>query len=72
MPPMTEGPYLTLPAVALILAGVLVLAVLSSLVLEFSGLGRRDATVVFWLLLLAIWLGAVFVVGLLRPQGWWW
>jgi hypothetical protein len=69
---MAEGPYLTLPAVALILAGVLVLAVLSSLVLEFSGLGRRDATVVFWLLLLAIWLGAVFVVGLLRPQGWWW
>jgi hypothetical protein len=69
---MTEGPYLTLPAVAPILAGVLVLAVLSSLVLEFSGLERRDATVVFWLLLLAIWLGAVFVVGLLRPQGWWW
>jgi hypothetical protein len=69
---MTEGPYLTLPAVALSLAGVLVLAVLSSLVFEVSGLGRRDATVVFWLLLLAIWLGAVFVVGLLRPQGWWW
>jgi heme/copper-type cytochrome/quinol oxidase subunit 3 len=64
---MTEGPYLTLPAVSLILAGVLVLAVLSSLVFEVSGLGRRDATVVFWLLLLAIWLGAVFVVGLLRP-----
>jgi hypothetical protein len=53
---MTEGPYLKLPAVALILAGVLVLAVLSSLVFEVSGLGRRDATVVFWLLLLAIWL----------------
>jgi hypothetical protein len=44
---MTEGPYLTLPAVALSLAGVLVLAVLSSLVFEVSGLGRRDATMVF-------------------------
>jgi hypothetical protein len=64
---MTEGPYLKLPAVALILAGVLVLAVLSSLVFEVSGLGRRDATVVFWLLLLAIWLGAVFVVALVLP-----
>ena len=69
---LTEGPYLTLPTVALILTGVLVLAALSSLVFEFSGLPRRDVTVVFWLLLMAIWLGAVFVVGLLRPQGWWW
>ncbi len=69
---MTESPYLTLPVVAPILAGVLVLAVLSSLVLEFSGLSRRDAAVVFWLLLLGIWLGTLFVLGLLRPQGWWW
>ncbi len=69
---MTEGPYLTLPAVVLILAGVFILAVLSSLVLEFSGLESRAATVVFWLLLLAIWLGALFVVGLSRPGGWWW
>ena len=69
---MTESPYLTLLAVAPILAGVLVLAVLSSLVLEFSGLRRRDAVVVFWLLLLGIWLGTLFVLGLLRPQGWWW
>ncbi len=69
---MTESPYLTLTAVALILAGVLVLAVLSSLVLEFAGLRRRDAAVVFWLLLLGIWLGTLFVLGLLRPQGWWW
>lgn len=69
---MTEGPYLTLPVIALILAGVLVLAVLSSLVLEFAGLRRRDAAVVFWLLLLGVWLGALSVLGLLRPQGWWW
>jgi heme/copper-type cytochrome/quinol oxidase subunit 3 len=61
--------YLTLPAVALVLAGVLLLAVLSSLVLEFAGLRRRDATVVFWHLLLGIWLGALFVVALLRSQG---
>ena len=61
--------YLTLPAVVLVLAGVLLLAVLSSLVLEFAGLSRRDATVVFWHLLLGIWLGALFVVALLRSQG---
>ena len=69
---MTESPFLSLPPVALILVGVLVLAVLSSLVLEFAGLSRRDATVVFWLLLLGIWLGTLCVLGLLRPQGWWW
>ena len=68
---MTENPYLTLPVVAPILAGVLVLAVLSSLVLEFSGLSRRDAAVVFWLLLLGIWLGTRFVLALLRPEGLW-
>ncbi len=68
---MTESPYLTLPVVAPILAGVLVLAVLSSLVFEFAGLSRHDAAVVFWLLLLGIWLGTLFVMGLLRPQGWW-
>jgi hypothetical protein len=69
---MTEGLFLTLPEVALILAGVLVLAVLSSLVFDSPGLGHRGATVVFLLLLLAIWLGAVFVAGLVRPAGWWW
>jgi hypothetical protein len=68
---MTESPYLTLPVVAPILAGVLVLAVLSSLVLEFAGLTRRDAAVVFWLLLLGIWLGTLFVLGMLRSQGLW-
>jgi hypothetical protein len=68
---MTEGPYLAPSAVALILAGVLVLAVLSSLVFEFYSLERRRVTVVFWVLLLAIWLGAVFVGELIRPAGWW-
>jgi hypothetical protein len=68
---MTEGPYLAPPAVALILAGVLVLAILSSLVLEIFTLEHRRVTVVFWLLLLAIWLAAVFVAELIRPAGWW-
>jgi hypothetical protein len=68
---MTEGPFLTLPAVALILAGVLILAVLSSLVFDSLGLEYRGATVVFLLLLVVIWLGAVFVAGLVRPAGWW-
>ncbi len=68
---MTESPFLSLPPVALILVGVLVLAVLSSLVLEFAGLRRRDATVVFWLLLVGIWLGTLFVLGMLRPEGLW-
>jgi hypothetical protein len=68
---MTEGPYLAPLAVALILAGVLVLAVLSSLVFEFYTLERRRVTVVFWVLLLAIWLAAVFVAELIRPLGWW-
>ena len=68
---MIEGPYLEPPAVALILAGVLILALLSSLVLEISSLERRRATEVFWGLLLAIWLVAVFVAELIRPLGWW-
>jgi hypothetical protein len=68
---MTEGLYLAPPAVGLILAGVLVLAVMSSLVFEFSSLGRRRATVVFWGLLVAIWLAAVFFGELIRPVGWW-
>ncbi len=68
---MTESPYLTLPVVAPILAGVLVLAVLSSLVFEFAGLSRRDAAVVFWLLLAGIWLGTLFALALLRPEGLW-
>jgi hypothetical protein len=68
---MIEGPYLEPPAVALILAGVLVLALLSSLVLEISSLERRRATEVFWGFLLAIWLVAVFVAELIRPLGWW-
>ena len=70
-PLMTQGPYLTSSAVAFILAGVLVLAVLSSIVLEISSLERRRATEVFWGLLLAIWLTAVFVAELIRPGGWW-
>ena len=68
---MSEGPFLAPSAVALILAGVLVLAVLSSLVFGFYSLERRRVTVVFWLLLLAIWLAAVFVAELIRPAGWW-
>ena len=56
---MTQGPFLEPSAIALILAGVLVLAVLSSFVIEFYSLERRHATEVFWGLLLAIWLGAV-------------
>ena len=70
---MTEGLYLAPPAVGLILAGVLLLALLSSLVflLETSSLERRRATEVFWGLLMAIWLAAVFVAELIRPVGWW-
>ena len=68
---MTEGPFLEPSAVGLILAGVLVLALLSSLMLEISSLERRRATEVFWGLLLAIWLAAVFVAELIRPLGWW-
>jgi hypothetical protein len=68
---MTEGPFLAPSAVGLILAGVLVLAVMSSLVFEFSSLGYRRAAEVFWGLLVAIWLAAVFVAELTRPVGWW-
>ena len=68
---MTEGPFLAPSAVGLILAGVLVLALLSSLVLQISSLERRRATEVFWGLLVAIWLAAVFVAELIRPVGWW-
>ncbi len=68
---MTEGPFLAPSAVGLILAGVLVLALLSSLVLQISSLERRRASEVFWGLLVAIWLAAVFVGELIRPVGWW-
>jgi hypothetical protein len=68
---MAEGLYLAPPAVGLILAGVLVLALMSSLVFEFSSLGHRRATVVIWGLVVAIWLAAVFVAELTRPGGWW-
>jgi hypothetical protein len=68
---MTEGPFLAPAAVGLILAGVLVLALLSSLVLQISSLERRRASEVFWGLLVAIWLAAVFVAELIRPVGWW-
>jgi hypothetical protein len=68
---MTEGPFLAPSAVGLILAGVLVLALLSSLVLQISSLERRRASEVFWGLLVAIWLAAVFVAELIRPVGWW-
>ena len=68
---MSEGPFLEPSAVALILAGVLILALLSSLVFEFYSLERPRVTVVFWGLLLAIWLVAVFVAELIRPLGWW-
>ena len=67
---MAKGVFLAPPAVALILAGVLVLALLSSLVFEFSSLEHRRVTVVFWGLLVAIWLGAVLVAELIRPSGW--
>jgi hypothetical protein len=66
---MSEGPFLVPSAVALILAGVLILALLSSLVFEFYSLERRRVTVVFWGLLLAIWLVAVFVAELIRSAG---
>ena len=66
---MSEGPFLAPSAVALILAGVLVLAVISSLVFEFSSLERPRVTVVFWGLLLAMWLVAVFVAELIRSAG---
>ncbi len=68
---MSEGPFLAPSAVALILAGVLILALLSSLVLEISSLERRRATEVFWGFLLAIWLVAVLIGELIRPLGWW-
>ena len=68
---MTEGPFLAPSAVGLILAGVLVLAVMSSLVFEFYSLERGRVTVVFWGSLVAIWLAAVFVAELTRPVGWW-
>ncbi len=56
---------MTLAAIASILVSVVVLAILSTRVSEIASLGNRGGTVVFWLLLSAIWLGAVFVMGLI-------
>jgi hypothetical protein len=64
---MPSDPFLTLTEVGAVVAGVLMLAVVCSLVFDMDILGRGLATtVMFWLSLLAIALGATFVLALLR------
>jgi hypothetical protein len=63
---VTEGPYLTVEAVALILVVVAVLAALSALVLERTDIPERLATRLFWALLLVIWVALCIVLLLIR------
>ena len=63
---MTSGLFLSMVAVACILAGVAVAAALASLIFDVSGLSERLANVLFFVCLLVIWLAACGVVVLIR------
>jgi hypothetical protein len=64
---MAQPSFLTLAEVSAILAGVWVLAVVYSIVFSAGNLGTgRMAIVMFWVSLLAIGLGAIFVAAVLR------
>jgi hypothetical protein len=63
---MTGGSFLSVAAVACILAGVAVAAALASLIFDVGGLPERWANVLFFVCLLAIWLAACGVVALIR------
>ena len=63
---MTSGLFLSVVAVACILAGVAVAAALASLVFDVGGLPERLANVVFFVCLLVIWLVAFGVVALIQ------
>ena len=63
---MTSGLFLSVVAVACILAGVAVAAALASLVFDVGGLPERLANVLFFVCLLVIWLAACGVVALIR------
>ncbi len=63
---MTSGLFLSVVAVACILAGVAVAAALASLVFDVGGLSERLANVLFFVCLLVIWLAACGVVVLIR------
>ena len=63
---MTSGLFLSVVAVACILAGVALAAALASLVFDVGGLTERLANVLFFVCLLVIWLAACGVVVLTR------
>jgi hypothetical protein len=64
---MAQRSFLTLTEVSAIVAGVWVLAVVYSIVFSMGNLERgRMATVMFWVSLLAIGLGAIYVAAVLR------
>ena len=64
---MAEDSFLNLTEVGAIMAGVLVLAVVCSLLFDMGTLGRGlTAGVMFWLSLLEIALGAFYVAARLR------
>ena len=63
---MTGSLFLSVVAVACILAGVAVAAALASLVFDVGGLPERLANVLFFVCLLVIWLAACIVVVLIR------
>jgi hypothetical protein len=67
---MTYSLYLSVAAVVLILASVALLAILSALLFDLGGLQERRARVVFWVYLMAIWVGTLFVAALVRPGAW--
>jgi hypothetical protein len=63
---MTSGAFLSTVCVAAILGGVATLALLSALTLApFNRLGRRSI-VSFLLCLMAIWVGTVIIIVLIR------
>jgi hypothetical protein len=63
---MTSGVFLSTASVAAIMAGVALLALLSALTLVPFGRYERRYIVAFWVCLVAIWVGAVFIMVLIR------
>jgi hypothetical protein len=64
---MTDHVYLSTASVAIILVGVAILAMLTTLVLGAFGEPERSYKVVLFICLAVIWATAILVVGFVGP-----
>jgi uncharacterized membrane protein len=63
---MTSGLFLSTASVVALLAGVTLLAVLSALTLAPLGRYERRYVAAFWVCLVAIWVGVVVAIVLIK------